>query len=296
MSQADSLAGPAKPPWIKVRAPAQAGYQDTKALVERLSLHTVCREAMCPNIGECWAAHTATFLIMGRHCTRACRFCAVQKGLDHLLAEPDPEEPERLAQAVMELGLKHAVITSVTRDDLPDYGASHFAATVMAIKKLSPECKVELLIPDMRGCRSAIKTIVESGVDLLNHNLETVSRLYPQVRPEADYAQSLSVLKWAKEMSPHILTKSGIMVGLGETPPEVHALMEDLRGSDVDIITIGQYLRPSKAQTPIVRYVTPDEFKEFEKVAFEKGFKFVESGPLVRSSYHAWKHSEALIK
>lgn len=295
-SQPDCRTPEAKPPWLRVKAPGSPDFQSTKDLVERLGLNTVCREAMCPNIGECWAARTATFLILGNYCTRACRFCAVKKSGSAHIPPPDSREPERVARAVKELGLKHAVITSVTRDDLKDYGAAHFAATVRSIKSYSPACKVELLIPDFKGCRESLETVIASGVDLLNHNLETVPGLYAQVRPGADYLRSLSLLRQAKEILPELITKSGIMVGLGETKEEVWALMDDLRGSCVDIMTIGQYLRPSAAQTPVVRYVAPEEFAEHESVGLAKGFWFVESAPLVRSSYHAWKHSAAPLR
>jgi lipoyl synthase len=283
----------AKPPWIKARAPGSAEYLKTRDLVQRLQLHTVCQEAHCPNIGECWAQHTATFLIMGEVCTRACRFCAVKKACGALLSAPDGEEPRRVAEAVYELGLRHTVVTSVTRDDLPDHGAAHFAETVKAIKGLAPNCRVELLIPDMGGERNRLDTIMQSGVDVLNHNLETVPRLYPTVRPEADYRRSLLILKWAKEIKPGVLTKSGIMLGLGETREEVLRLMDDLREDSVDIMTIGQYLRPSPAQIPIESYVRPEEFKELETIAAQKGFRFAESSPLTRSSYHAWRHTSA---
>ena len=280
-----------KPAWLKARAPGSPEYLETRNLVKTLKLHTVCEEARCPNIGECWSHHTATFMIMGDLCTRKCHFCAVKKGDATTLQPLDPFEPERVGFAVKELKLRHAVITSVDRDDSFDNGASHFAKTVAAVRKHAPECRIELLIPDMRGCREDLETIVRSGIDVLNHNVETVPRLYRKVRPGAGYIRSLSILRWAKECDPSIMTKSGIMVGLGESRDEVFALMEDLRASNVDIMTIGQYLRPSERQLPVKQWVTPEEFKEYEEAGLARGFKFVESGPLVRSSYHAWKHT-----
>ncbi len=285
-----------KPVWLKARAPGSPEYLETKSVVKGLKLHTVCEEARCPNIGECWSHHTATFMIMGDLCTRRCHFCAVKKGtsaqgLENSLVPLDPFEPERVGIAVKELKLEHVVITSVDRDDVQDNGASHFAKTVAAIHQHSPACRVELLIPDMQGSRPDLETIMQSRINVLNHNLETVPRLYKKVRPGAGYIRSLSILRWAKELDPNVLTKSGIMVGLGETKEEVLRLMDDLRDADVDIMTIGQYLRPSLRQTPLRAYISPEEFKEYETLGLEKGFSFVESGPLVRSSYHAWKHT-----
>jgi lipoic acid synthetase len=280
-----------KPPWLKARAPGSPTYLETKQVVQSLKLHTVCEEARCPNIGECWSHHTATFMIMGDLCTRRCQFCSVKKGDTSTLNPLDPGEPERVGVAVKELKLKHAVITSVDRDDVPDQGASHFARTVAAIHRHAPECKIELLIPDLQGSMRDLETIVSAGIDVLNHNIETVPRLYRKVRPGAGYIRSLAILKRAKEVDPKIMTKSGIMVGLGEEPHEVHQLMDDLRASHVDIMTIGQYLRPSEKQLPVRYFVTPEEFKEYEVQGLQRGFKFVESGPLVRSSYHAWKHT-----
>ena len=285
-----------KPVWLKARAPGSANYLETKSVVKGLRLHTVCEEARCPNIGECWSHHTATFMIMGDLCTRRCHFCAVKKGtsesgMDNSLSPLDPFEPERVGIAVKELKLRHAVITSVDRDDVADNGATHFKRTVAAIRAQSPECRIELLIPDMQGSQTDLEVIMKSGIDVLNHNLETVPRLYKKVRPGAGYIRSLSILRWAKEFAPNVLTKSGIMVGLGETKLEVLSLMDDLRDAGVDIMTIGQYLRPSVRQTPLRAYISPEEFKEYELLGLEKGFAFVESGPLVRSSYHAWKHT-----
>ena len=286
-----------KPAWIKAKAPGSPEYLETKKLVTTLKLHTVCEEARCPNIGECWSHHTATFMIMGDLCTRRCNFCAVKKGNSETLVALDPNEPERVGQAVKELRLQHAVITSVDRDDVADNGAMHFFKTVAAVRNHAPDCKIELLIPDLKGSESDLKTIVTSGIDVLNHNVETVPRLYRKVRPGAGYIRSLTILRWAKEYSPSILTKSGIMVGLGEEKAEVLSLMDDLRASNVDIMTIGQYLRPSQNQLPVKAFVTPEEFKEYEEEGLKRGFKFVESGPLVRSSYHAWKHTvEAPVK
>jgi lipoyl synthase len=230
-------------------------------------------------------------MIMGDLCTRRCHFCSVKKGTSDTLQPLDPMEPERVGRAVKELKLRHAVITSVDRDDTVDNGATHFAKTVHAIRKHAPECKIELLIPDLQGSRDDLEKIVASGIDVLNHNVETVPRLYKKVRPGAGYIRSLTILRWAKEMDPSILTKSGIMVGLGEERDEVLALMDDLRASNIDIMTIGQYLRPSERQLPVKAFVTPEEFKDYEREALARGFKFVESGPLVRSSYHAWKHT-----
>ncbi len=280
-----------KPGWIKAKAPGSPEYLETKDIVRGLRLHTVCEEAHCPNIGECWTHHTATFLIMGDLCTRRCHFCAVKKGDAETLVALDPHEPNRVGSAVKELGLQHAVITSVDRDDVADGGAAHYAATVGAIHAQAPSCKIELLIPDMQGHVEDVRTIVSAGINILNHNLETVPRLYKKVRPYAGYIRSLSVLRWGKEIDPSIMTKSGIMLGIGEERDEVLALMDDLRDAGVDIMTIGQYLRPSAKQLPIRAWVTPEEFKDYEEQGLRRGFKFVESGPLVRSSYHAWKHS-----
>lgn len=280
-----------KPPWLKARAPGSPEYMETRAIVKDLKLHTVCEEARCPNIGECWSHHTATFMIMGDLCTRKCHFCSVKKGSAETLQPLDPFEPERVGIAVKELSLQHAVITSVDRDDAIDNGATHFAKTVAAIRKHAPQCKVELLIPDLQGSRKDLEIIIGSGIDVLNHNVETVPRLYKKVRPGAGYIRSLSILRWAKEIDPRIMTKSGIMVGIGEEQHEVLSLMDDLRDANVDIMTIGQYLRPSAKQLPVKAFVTPEEFKTYELAGLERKFKFVESGPLVRSSYHAWKHT-----
>lgn len=280
-----------KPSWLKVRAPGSPEYMETRETVKRLKLVTVCEEAKCPNIGECWSHSTATFMIMGELCTRRCHFCNVKDGTSDNLQPLDPFEPARVGMAVKELGLQHAVITSVDRDDLSDFGADHFAKTVRAIKFQAPECKVELLIPDLQGSYEALSVIMLAGVDVLNHNVETVPRMYKKVRPGSGYIRSLTILRWAKELDPSAMTKSGIMVGIGETRDEVLALMDDLRANNVDIMTIGQYLRPSKKQMPVKAFVTPEEFEDYKEQGLARGFKFVESGPLVRSSYHAWKHT-----
>ena len=280
-----------KPAWLKVKAPGSPEYMNTRNIVREHGLHTVCEEAACPNIGECWSHRTATFLIMGNYCTRRCRFCNVKKGTRETLLPLDPLEPENVGHAVEQLGLRHVVITSVDRDDIPDKGGAHYAATVAAVHRAAPDCKVELLIPDMQGKRDCLEIIVKSGINILNHNLETVPRLYREVRPGSIYTRSLDILRWAKEIDPDLLTKSGIMVGLTETREEVLTLMDDLRAANVDIMTIGQYLRPTSEQLPVKEFITPEAFKDYEEQGLARGFKFVESGPLVRSSYHAWKHS-----
>lgn len=280
-----------KPPWLKVRAPGSPEYLETRSVVKSLHLNTVCEEARCPNIGECWSHHTATFMIMGDLCTRRCHFCSVKKGTSDTLTSLDPLEPYRVGVAVRKLKLRHAVITSVDRDDVDDGGAAHFVKTVQMIRSHAPDCRVELLIPDMQGSRQDLATILSAKVDILNHNVETVPRLYRKVRPGAGYIRSLSILRWAKEIDCTVLTKSGIMVGLGETRDEVLKLMDDLHDAGVDIMTIGQYLRPSNRQLPVKSFITPDEFADYQSQGHKRGFKFVESGPLVRSSYHAWKHT-----
>jgi len=282
-----------KPPWLKVRAPGGPNYRDLVRLMRANGLHTVCEEAHCPNIGECWEHRTATFMLLGAICTRGCRFCAVTKGKPQTL---DWDEPERCARAVQTLGLKHAVITSVNRDDLPDGGAVIFALTIRKIREYAPDCGVEVLIPDFEGNPYALRTVIEAGPDILNHNIETVPRLYGRVRPKARYQQSLELLRRAKAWGlPHMLTKSGLMVGLGETVEEVIQVMQDLRAVECDILTIGQYLRPSAWHLPVVRYVRPEEFAELKRIGLEMGFKHVESGPLVRSSYHAHEQSAAAV-
>lgn len=292
-----------RPEWLRVKASESPQFGETRRIVREQGLVTVCEEAGCPNMGECWANGTATFMIMGDLCTRRCGFCSVKDGTLETLEGLNIFEPLQVAQAVNRLGLKYVVVTSVNRDDLPDMGAEHFKRTVLAIKKTSPECKVELLIPDMRGQRELVEIILSSnGVSVLNHNVETVPRLYKKVRPGAQLDRSLNVLRAAKlycgsntvaKSGCHtegIKTKSGLMVGLGEKEKEVLALMDLLRDADVDILTIGQYLQPTAKQLPIVEYVKPEQFGFYAEAARERGFYYVESGPLVRSSYHAWKH------
>ena len=282
-----------RPAWLKVKAPGSPDFNQTNNIIREQKLVTVCEEAHCPNIGECWTHKTATFMIMGDLCTRRCSFCAVKDGDNENLQPLDILEPRRVAVAIKELGLKHVVITSVNRDDIEDMGAEHFNQTVKAIKFENPNCRIELLIPDMRGRKDLVDTILKSGhVSVLNHNLETVPRLYKTVRPGANFQRSLAILKHAKEENPNLLTKSGIMVGLGETKEEVFELMDHLREANVDIMTIGQYLQPTDKQLPVQDFVSPTIFKEYEKAGLEKGFPFIESGPLVRSSYHAWQHAD----
>jgi lipoic acid synthetase len=235
-------------------------------------------------------------MIMGELCTRRCHFCSVKKGTSETLVALDPLEPERVGVAVKELGLRHAVVTSVDRDDVADNGASHFCKTVQAIRKHAPQCKIELLIPDLKGSRKDLETILSAKVDVLNHNIETVPRLYRKVRPGAGYIRSLAIHRWAKEIDPLVVTKSGIMVGLGESADEVLQVMDDMRDAGIDVMTIGQYLRPSENQLPVRAFITPEEFKEYELEGMKRGFKFVESGPFVRSSYHAWKHTADIPK
>ncbi len=277
------------PPWLKVRAPGGPGYVETRNTVKSLGLHTVCEEARCPNVGECWAHKTATFMLLGDTCTRHCAFCAVTHGRPLAV---DPAEPLRVATAVSRLGLRHVVVTSVDRDDLPDGGAGHFASTARAIKGLLPECRVEVLVPDFQGDRAAVAVVVAAPVDVFNHNVETVPRLYRRVRPGARYARSLAVLEAARGAAPGLLTKTGLMLGLGETTEELLRVFDDLRGLGCDILTIGQYLRPSQEprHLPVERYVPPEEFAALREAALGLGFRHVEAGPLVRSSYHAWSH------
>jgi lipoic acid synthetase len=275
------------PDWIKVRSPGSPNYLRLKRILRDRKLHSVCEEARCPNIGECWGHNTATFLILGDICTRGCRFCAISKGKPVLL---DPEEPRNVALSVKDLGLQHIVVTSVDRDDLPDGGSAHFAKTVFWIKTLNPGIRVEVLIPDFKGNRGAVETVVQSGIHILNHNVETVPRLYKKVRPGSVYQRSLDVLKAAKAIRADVLTKSGLMLGVGETFDEVMATLRDLREAGCDIVTLGQYLQPSKDQLAVERYVTPAEFQQLKVDAEKLNFRHVESGPLVRSSYHAWSH------
>jgi lipoic acid synthetase len=283
-----------RPEWLKVRLNTTGEYEDVRRMMRRLSLVTVCEEARCPNIHECWARErTATFMLMGDVCTRHCGFCAVGKGRP---GELDPEEPARVAEAAAELGLSHAVVTSVNRDDLPDGGAAHFAGTIKALRVRNPEMTVEVLIPDFRGDAAALETVLDAGPEILNHNVETVERLYRRVRPDAGYAQSLTLLRRAAERRDRdglaLRTKSGLMVGLGETPDEVVRVLEDLRAAGCDIATIGQYLQPYEKRLPVERYWTPDEFDALRRTGEAMGFLRVESGPLVRSSYHARKALE----
>jgi lipoic acid synthetase len=275
---------PRRPEWLKAPAPAGGNYRELKDLVGRLNLHTVCESAACPNLGECWNRRTATFMILGNFCTRRCGFCAVQKGVP---LDVDYDEPRRVAEACAALGLNYAVITSVNRDDRKDGGAELFAMTIRAIRERIPGCKVEVLIPDFQGSREALEIVMDAAPDVLNHNIETVPRLYRQVRLGARYERSLDVLAWAKAMRPDIPTKSGLMVGLGETKDEIVAALRDLRAHHVNIATIGQYLRPTPKHLPVLRHVTPEEFREFKRAGLAMGFSHVESGPLVRSSYHA---------
>jgi lipoic acid synthetase len=282
-------APPRKPSWLKVPAPGGPNYVALRRLMRDLQLHTVCEEAHCPNIGECWEHRAATFMILGDVCTRNCAYCAVAHGTPRPL---DPEEPARLAEAVARMGLKHVVITSVDRDDLPDGGAEIFAACVAEIRRRLPAASVELLIPDFKGSETALSTVVAARPDILNHNLETIERLYRLARPGGRYARALGLLRRAKELDPGLLTKSGMMCGLGEEWDELLVAMRDLRAQQVDILTLGQYLRPSAAHLPITRYYAPDEFAELKRLGLAMGFRHVEAGPLVRSSYHAWEQVE----
>jgi len=273
-----------RPVWLRAPAPVGENYRNLKHLVETLKLHTVCESAACPNIGDCWNRRTATFMILGNVCTRRCGFCAVQKGAPLAV---DYDEPRRVAEACAALGLKFAVITSVNRDDRKDGGAELFALVIRAIRDRVEGCGVEVLVPDFQGSHAAMETVLEAAPDILNHNTETVPRLYRQVRLGARYERSLDMLAHVKSARPETPTKSGLMLGLGETIDEVLAVMHDLRASKVDILTLGQYLRPSPKHLPIIRYVPMDEFAELKRLGYEMGFRHVESGPLVRSSYHA---------
>jgi len=273
-----------RPKWLRAPAPVGENYRDLKGLIERLRLHTVCESAACPNVGECWNHRTATFMILGNVCTRRCGFCAVEKGAP---LPVDYDEPRRVAEAVAAMGLRFAVITSVNRDDRPDGGAELFALTIRAIRERIPGCGVEVLTPDFQGNLAAVKTVLDAAPQVFNHNTETVPRLYRQVRLGARYERSLEVLAYARGAAPAIPTKSGLMLGLGETNAEVLAVMRDLRAAQVEIVTLGQYLRPSPRHLPIVRYVPPAEFDELRREGYAMGFAHVEAGPLVRSSYHA---------
>ncbi len=280
----DTEQEPPRPPWIRVRLSANPAVEQTRALMRGLRLHTVCEEAACPNLSECWAERHATVMILGSVCTRACAFCNVDTGLPDAV---DPEEPEHLARAVSELGLAHVVITSVDRDDLPDGGAHQFAESIARIRARAPETTIEVLTPDFRRKPQALALVLEAGPDVYNHNLETVPRLYRRVRPGADYRHSLALLAEAKQLRPGVFTKSGIMVGLGEARDEVRHVMDDLREADVDFLTVGQYLRPTPRHARVERYVPPEEFEEIAAEARDRGFLLVSATPLTRSSYHA---------
>lgn len=272
-----------KPEWLKVSYNKEA-VEEVSGLMAKLKLNTVCKEANCPNLGECFKKRTATFMILGNICTRHCRFCNISSGV----VEPvDHNEPQHLAEAVKALDLKHVVITSVTRDDLEDGGAKHFADTIKAVRELNPSVTIEVLIPDLNGVDEHLDIIIEANPDVINHNVETVKELYPLVRPEADYDQSMYVIQYVKKNAPHIKTKTGIMVGLGETDDQIYEVMDDSLKAGCDIFTIGQYLRPSQKHIEVKRYVTPERFEDYKKIGEEKGFHYIASSPLVRSSYRA---------
>ena len=279
-----------KPPWLKVQAPGGSNYLRLKNLMRELDLHTVCEEAHCPNVGECWQHGTATFMILGDVCTRNCAYCAVAHGRPPKF---DPAEPERVAQAAAQMQLQHVVLTSVDRDDLPDFGAWAFAETIRQIKTLVPGCSVEVLVPDFQGKEDSIRAVLEANPDIYNHNTETVPRLYKKCRPGGRYHRVMEIFRTSKRLAPNIPTKTGIILGMGETIEEVLVTMRDLREVDVDILTLGQYLRPSADHIPIDRYVTPEEFARLKREGMAMGFKHVEAGPLVRSSYHAWEQVQA---
>ena len=279
-----------KPSWLKVKAPGGPNYLRLKQMMRELDLHSVCEEAHCPNVGECWEHGTATFMILGDVCTRNCAYCAVAHGRP---PKYDIEEPDRVAQAIAEMRLQHAVITSVDRDDLPDFGAYIFAETIRQIHARVPGCSVEVLVPDFQGNEDSIRTVLEAQPEIYNHNTETVPRLYKKARPGGRYARVMEIFRFAKRVAPDIPTKTGIILGMGETIEEVVAVMRDLREVDVDILTLGQYLRPSNNHIALDRYYTPEEFRYLYDVGMEMGFRHVESGPLVRSSYHAWEQVQA---
>jgi lipoic acid synthetase len=288
--RSDELPRVPKPDWLKVRAPGSENYHRLKGLMRSLGLHTVCEEANCPNIGECWHHGTATFMILGGTCTRSCGYCNVTHGTPH---PPDGDEPVKVASAIHALGLDYVVVTSVDRDDLPDFGATHFARTILETRARMPSCRLEVLIPDFQGDRGALRIVLDAKPDVLNHNIETVPRLYRAARPGGRYPRALDVLRMSREIAPAIPTKSGLMVGLGEEWDEVVQTLRDLRDAGVSIVTIGQYLRPSLANVPMSRYYTPAEFAELKRVGLELGFGHVESGPLVRSSYHAHEQTQS---
>jgi lipoyl synthase len=279
-----------KPSWLKVKAPGGPNYMRLKHLMRELDLHSVCEEAHCPNVGECWEHGTATFMILGDVCTRNCAYCAVAHGRP---PKYDIAEPYRVAQAISQMGLQHAVITSVDRDDLPDFGAWVFAETIRQIHERIPGCSVEVLVPDFQGNEDSIRTVLEAGPEIYNHNTETVPRLYKKARPGGRYPRVMEIFRYAKRIAPDIPTKTGMILGMGETIEEVVAVMRDLREVDVDILTLGQYLRPSDAHITLDRYYTPAEFRKLYEIGMEMGFRHVESGPLVRSSYHAWEQVQA---
>jgi lipoic acid synthetase len=279
-----------KPGWLKVKAPGGPGYAHLKGMMRELGLHTVCEEARCPNIGECWEHKAATFMILGDVCTRNCTYCAVSHGTPRAF---DPLEPTRLAEAVERMGLEHVVITSVDRDDLPNGGAEAFAACVTEIRRRLPETSVEVLIPDFKGSARALRIVMDARPAILNHNLETAERLYRLARPGGRYDRALTLLANARRMDPGALTKSGIILGMGEEWDEILTCLRDLRRSDVNIVTLGQYLRPSDRHMPVARYYTPDEFLELREIGLEMGFTHVQSSPLTRSSYHAWEQATA---
>jgi lipoic acid synthetase len=279
-----------KPSWLKVKAPGGPNYLRLKQLMRDMDLHTVCEEARCPNVGECWEHGTATFMILGDVCTRNCAYCAVAHGRPPKF---DPAEPERVAEACLEMQLRHVVLTSVDRDDLPDFGAWAFAETIRQIKSRLPGCSVEVLVPDFQGKETSIRTVLEANPEIYNHNTETVPRLYKRCRPGGRYDRVMEIFRTSKRIAPHIPTKTGIILGMSETLEEVRMTMQDLRAVDVDILTLGQYLRPSADHIAIDRYVTPEEFRSLYEFGMQIGFKHVESGPLVRSSYHAWEQVQA---
>jgi len=296
-SRAHRTDEPRRPEWLRVRLDTGGGFRNVKKMIDGLNLHTVCQEARCPNIYECWADRTATFMILGDLCTRRCTFCAV--GRAKAGAPLDPDEPRHVAEAIRHLGLAHAVITSVNRDELADGGSAHFAATIRESRELNPDCRLEVLIPDFCGSASALRAVLDAEPDVLNHNTETVARLYPRVRPDASYRRSLELLARAAAEKARraghgrqLLTKSGLMLGLGETRSEIVATLRDLRAADVDIITMGQYLSPTRKHLGVEKYYRPEEFEDLRREGLALGFRFVESGPLVRSSYHARRHAD----
>ncbi len=279
-----------KPSWLKVKAPGGPNYLRLKNLMREMDLHTVCEEAHCPNVGECWEHGTATFMILGDVCTRNCAYCAVAHGRP---PKYDPSEPERVASAAAEMQLRHVVLTSVDRDDLPDFGAWAFAETIRQLHDKVDGCSVEVLVPDFQGRESSIRTVLEARPEIYNHNTETVPRLYKKARPGGRYERVMGIFRASKQIAPDIPTKSGMILGMGETIPEIVEVMKDLRAVDVDILTLGQYLRPSDSHIALDRYYTPEEFRELYRIGMSLGFRHVESGPLVRSSYHAWEQVQA---